>query len=310
MLLDAIVLTVVGAVAALLPFSAAYRSHLTRRLARQAGTPVPADQTHALEARMARRAWGVGGGVALAGLLLLGWALLGPGRGEDSTGSYLVLSAMFVFGAGGLAVVEILRPGPPVDGPRTARASAPGLADYLPALVRVLVPLFIALGMVVLLTALALSWSPWFDADTIRRSPLPLLAAAIPVLSLLSVLAVRAVLAAPQPARNEVDLFWQDLVRASTLSSVVFPPALVAVFALVVCGSVLDDAASVAAQAQGQVGPGWSLWLLVAGYVVPLLLAFGALAATLRWGGNEMQHTRSRLWGGRMVGTAAGAGGA
>jgi hypothetical protein len=299
MIFGAIALLLAGTLTALMPLLAAYRTHLTRRLTRQAGATVPQELVPTLEARMARRAWGGGGGVALAGLVLLVWALVRPGGVDAAGGLYVMLSLVFVFGAAGLAVVEILWPGQPIRGPRTARVSAPVLADYLPPVVRVLSWGFPVLGLLALLTALGLSWSPWFDAGTIWRSPIPFLATAIPFLALLSVLAVRAVLAAPQRARDEADLFWQDLLRASTLSALTSPPALVALFAMILCASVLDDAASVVAHAAGQVGPAWTLWLLVVGYVVPPMLTVVALVASSRTRVNEMDHTRHRLWDGR-----------
>lgn len=299
MLVDAVVLTLVGTVAVLLPMSRSYRSHLTHRLAQQAGAQVPADQVPALEARVTRRARGMGAGIVVAGLAVLVVALGWP----DARGSgYLLVSLMVTFGAAGLAAVEILRPGGVTAGPRWARSTAPTLSDYVPPLVRVLGRVLTGVGMVVLLLALALGRTRWFDADTVWRSPVPVLVVALPVLVLLSELAVRRVLDAPQPARDEAELYWQDAVRANTLSSLTVPPALVGLLALVVSGAVLDDAASAVAVATGQVGPTWTTWLLVTGYVLPFLVLVGALAATTLWGGTEMQRFRDRLWGGRPLG--------
>lgn len=152
-----------------------------------------------------------------------------------------------------------------------------------------------------------LSRSEWFDAATIMASPVPVLTAAIPVLAVLFGLAIRRVLDAPQPARDSAELYWQDAVRAQTLSSLVAPTPLVSLFALVMLGSVLDDAASAAAVAAGSVGPGWTAVLLVGGYLLPVVVVLLLLAVlTNLWGTSGMRHFRDRLWGGRPPGVAAG----
>ena len=204
-------------------------------------------------------------------------------------------------GAAGLTLADILWPGTPTEGPRTARATAPTIRDYLPPQLLLTGRIFVGLGLLALLVTLLLTRSEWFDAGTIWRSPVPLLAAAIPVLLLLSQLAIRRVLDAPQPARDETELYWQDAVRAQTLSSLAVATPFVGLFALVVCGSVLDDAASTAAVSVGQVGPAWSLWLLVAGYLLPFVLVLSTVFVTAAQRGNwsEMHHFRERLWDGQ-----------
>ena len=93
---------------------------------------------------------------------------------------------------------------------------------------------------------------------------------------------------------------WQDAVRAQTLSSLSVTAPLVSLLALIVCGGVLDNAASQVALATGQVGPWWSLSLLVAGYSIPFVLAVVALVVAASNASNgEMRQFRNRLWGGR-----------
>ncbi|WP_109471887.1 hypothetical protein [Ornithinimicrobium cavernae] len=300
MLNDAIVILVVGAAALLLPLSSAYRSRLRRKLTRQAEATVPPEQEAALETRVTRRARAMGAGILLAGVAALLLSGLWDGA-DQASGGFFVLSIMFVAGAAGLALADIWWPGTTTDGPRTARATSPTAEDYLPPQSRRAAHLFAWSGLVALTTTLLLSRSEWFDAATVLHSPVPLLAVAIPVLLLLSWLATRRVLAAPQPARDEAELYWQDAVRAQTLTSLSVAAPFVGLFALVICGSVLDDAASTAAVAAGQVGPAWSLWLLIAGYVLPFALVLGvaAVATTRNGQWNEMRHYRERLWGGQ-----------
>ncbi|NLG22729.1 MAG: hypothetical protein GX555_15020 [Actinomycetales bacterium] len=296
---DAIVILAVGVLAALLPLSGTYRSYLRRTLAAKAEATVPAEQEAALERRVTLGARAMGVGILVAGLLTLGLSQVWE-HADEVAGGFFQLSVMFVAGAAGLAVAAIWWPGTTAEGPRTARATSPTVEDYLPPLVLVLGRIFVALGLLALAATLLLTRSEWFDAGTIWRSPVPLLAAALPVLVVLSWLAVRRILDAPQPARDETELYWQDAIRAQTLSSLVVVTPCVGLFALVVCGSVLDDAASTAATAAGQVGPAWSLAVLIAGYLLPFALVVAALvvaAGSSRR--SEMRHFRERLWGGQ-----------
>lgn len=298
MLTDALVLILVGLLAVLLPFSQTYRSRLTVRLAAEAEASVSPEQEATLEARVARRAWGGGGGIVFAGLVVLLADRVWDGSGEMGGG--LILSVLVVFGAAGLAVVEIWRPGELTDGSRTARARAPGLDDYLSPRVRLVSGGITGAGLLTLAATLLLTRSEWFDTATILRSPVPVLAAAIPVLLLLTWLAVRRVLDAPQPARDESELYWQDAVRAQTISSMVLPAPLVSLLALIMCGSVLDDAASATAVASGQVGPAWTLAFLVIGYALPFVLVIvGLVVVSGPWWTTETRHFRERLWDGR-----------
>src|SRR5699024_1214156 len=290
MLVDALVLLALGMLAVLLSLSPAYRSHLARRIT--TGAHVPPSHLPAIEARMARRARAVGVGILLAGVVLAVAALLWPAGTEKPTGGYVVVSLAFVFGAAGLALVEIARPGHVGAGPRTARATAPTVGDYVAPETRTLSWAVAGTGFGVLLLALALGSTRWFDAGSLWRSPVPVLAVALPVLVVLSELAVRRVLDAPQPARDETELYWQDAVRASTLSSLTVPPALVGLLALVVTGAVLDDSASTAAVASGEVGPAWSLWLLVGGYVLPFALLIVVVPVALHRGGSTTERFR------------------
>lgn len=299
MLIDALVITAVGVVALLLPSVSAYRSHLGRRLARQAETRVPAEQVTALETRLARRARGLGVGILVGGVALLALSFVWEG-GDDSGGGFFLLSVMAVAGAAGLVTADILWPGELAEGPRTARANSPTLADYLPRWMRVLSWVVVGAGLLALATTLLLASSRWFSAETILRGPVPLLALGLPVLLLLTRWATRRILECPQPSRDETELYWQDAVRAQTLASLSVTTPFVSLLALIVCGSVLDNAASQVAVATGQVGPWWSTALLIAGYTIPFVLAIVALAVAASHASNgEMRQFRNRLWGGR-----------
>lgn len=299
MLADAVVLIVVGAVALLLPSYRPYRAYLRRRLVHKAGAQVPADQEAFLESRVAVRAQGGGMGIIVAGLCALLLSRTWAGA-EEASGALFVLALMFVAGAAGAVLAELLRPGDAAPGPRTARATSPTVEDYLPPRQRTMARVFVACGVLATVGTLLATATEWFDAGAVLRSPVPVLAVGIPVLALLSWLAARRVLDAPQPARDEAELYWQDAFRAETLSSLSLAAPLVSLLALVVGGSVLDDAASAAAVAAGQTGPAWSLALLIGGYLAPFVLVGVAVLVTSAGGSRtEMEHFRARLWGGR-----------
>lgn len=294
MLTDALVILALGAAGLLLPLSPAYRSTMTHQFRGSARLDVPAEQLAALERRLTRRSQGMAVGVLVAGVITLVLSQVWDGA-VDASGGLFVLAILFVSGAAGMVLADILMPGDPAEGPRTARAVAPGVADYLPPTTRLLSTLLVAIGSAAFAGTLLLGLSPWFDATTIMRSPVPVLAVTVPLLGLLTWLATRRLLDVPQPARDQRELYWQDIVRTRTLSSLHLVAPVVSMFGLVVSGSVLDDAASAVAEASGQIGPAWSLWLLIAGYLLPVVLVAGALALTAA-DRSEVEHVRSRLW--------------
>lgn len=308
MLVDAVVLLVVGAVAFLLPYFGRYRVLLRRTLVRKVGAQVPGDQEPALEARVAFRSRGAGMAIILAGLCALVLSRTWQGA-EEMSGGFFVLTLVFIGGTAGAALADVLRPGTVAPGPRTARASTPTLEDYLPPRLRMLGRILVGSGLVATLGALVLAATEPFDAGSVLHSPVPVLAVGIPLVVLLSWLATRRVLNAPQPARDEAELYWQDAIRAETLTSLSVAAPMVSLVALVVCGDVLDHAASVAAIAAGATGPAWSLAVLIAGYLLPVVLVLVGVAGLVASGarGRTEQHFRDRLWGGH-AGTGAARG--
>lgn len=305
MLFEAFWLVAAGVVALLLPRSTGYRQHLVRRTARQADAPVPATVRPLLEARVARQAYAGGVGIALAGASLQVLALAGVPR-EVLTDPVAVLSAMVIGATLCVAAVEIWWPGTPQAGPRAARVTSPGIRDYLPTVVAVSAWVVAGVGTVAILAALLLGQTRWFDWQVVWHSPMPALAVALPVVGVLCLLAVRRVLDAPQPARDESELYWQDVLRSSTLSSLLIPPALLSLWGMVVVGGTLDAAASSVAEQTGVVGPSWTLAFLVAGYAAPVVVLVLILLFMARVSGTtEIAHMRGRLWDGRAPQPAA-----
>ncbi|QFG68092.1 hypothetical protein [Ornithinimicrobium pratense] len=302
MLTDAIVLVGLGVVAILLPLSSGFRSWQVDDLARRVGARVRPGLRPVLEVKLTRRTRGVGVGILLGGLALLLLALLWPGEPPLDGGGWLVVSLVVVLGAGGTVVAELRHPGVPGEGPRAARARTPGFSDYVPRQAAGLTGGLVMGGVLALLGTLLLGGSQWFSAEVLWRSPVPVLVVALVVLTLLSWWAAHRVLDAPQPAADVTELYWQDALRANTLTGLLMPLVIVALLGLSVCGAALDEAATRVATEAGQVGPAWSMALLVAGYVLPFVIVVTLLGTSPWWARPQAgEHFRSRLWQGRSA---------
>lgn len=302
MVIDAFVLVGLGVAALVLPLSSGFRHWQVDDLAGRVGGRVRPQLRPALEAKLTRRTLCVGAALVLGGVVLLVVDLLWPGEPPLDDGGWLVISLLVVLGAAGTVVAELWRPGLPADGPRTARTGTPGFGDYVPRQAALLTGGLVVVGLIGLLGTLLLGGSRWFAAEVLWRSPVPVLAGALVVLTLLSWWAVRRVLDAPQPAVDETELYWQDALRAHTLTGLLTPLALVALLGIGICGVALDAAASQAAAEAGQVGPAWSLALLVAGYVVPVAVVVTVLATSPWWVRPRAgDRFRTRLWQGRSA---------
>lgn len=304
MLIDAMVLVGLGVVALVLPLSSGFRTWQVDDLARRVGARVRPGLRPVLETKLARRTRAVGVGILLGGVVLLLLTLLWPGEPPLDGGGWLVISGVLVLGAGGTVVAELRRPGVPGEGPRAARTHAPGFSDYVPRQAVRLTGGLVLVGLLTLLGTLLLGGSRWFSAEVLWRSPVPVLVVALVVLTLLTWWAARRVLDAPQPAADETELYWQDALRAHTLNGLLLPLALVALLGFSVCGAVLDDAASRVAAEAGQVGPAWTMALLVAGYAVPFAIIVTLLVTSPWWArpqARESERFATRLWQGRSA---------
>lgn len=297
----ATVLLIVGLVALVLPSVPAAHSMLVGHVERAVGAPPPPSWRAVLQRKLARRVRGAGAAWLLAGVLLaLAAAGAVPGMSNLERDGFLLFTLLVAFGAAGVVVADLARPEAPGDGPRAARASAPGLGDYVARPMQVLAGMAVVVAAVMGGAALLLGGSRWFEEETLWRSPLPVLAVALPVVVVLAGVAVRRILDAPQPARDEAELYWQDAFRAYTLESLVLAVAALGLLGMFATGAVLDGSASTAAEVSGEVGPAWTLALIILGYSLPVVLCLAALLTVpLFWRRSETPTFRTRLWGGR-----------
>ncbi len=298
MLIWAGFLVLLGLGTAVLSWSSKYRRYSVRSIARDVGDTVPDGNQAVLEERVARQTRAMALGVVTAGVVLLLAALFWKPDVDAVGGPFHLLALPVAFSAIALAIVEIWSPNA-VRGSatRTARTSVPVLKDYLPRFVIVLTWSLGIFSCVTLAGVLLLGQTRWFDEAVILDGPVPVLGGALTILAVLTVFAVRQILNAPQPARDERELYWQDAMRAATLFLLHAALAMVAILALVVVAETLDAAASAVAMTSGQVGPAWTGVVLVSAYVllpVMILVSVGLLIVTLSPG--QRGHFRRRLW--------------
>ena len=291
---------VLGLSAAVFSWSAKYRRYSVRRLAKDIGDTASDGNQAVLEARVGRQTLAMGLGVVAAGAVLLVAALFWQPDVDALGGPFHLLALPLAFSAVALAAVEIWWPSAGRgSGIRTARTSVPVLQDYLPRYVVVLTWSLGFLSWLTLAGVLLLGETKWFDERVILDGPVPVLGLALTILSVLTVFAVRQVLNAPQPARDERELYWQDAMRASTLFTLHSALAMVAILALVVVAETLDAAASAVSLASGQVGPAWTGIVLVLAYIllpVMVLVSVGIVISAVSDG--QRGHFRRRLWTG------------
>ncbi len=300
MLIWAGFLVLLGLCTAVLSWSSRYLRYCVRRLATNIGDTVPAGIQSLLEDRAARRARGVGLGVVAAGIAILAVVLVWGPDVVDADGLWAVVALTFTFGALGLAAVEIWWPVTVEDSAvRTARTSVPVLADYLSPSVMVLTWSLTVLSWLVLAGALVLGRTKWFDEAVILGGPVPIFGVGVTSLAILTVLAVRRVLNAPQPASDQRELFWQDALRASTLSSLYTALTVSSLLGLMLASYAVDDAASVVALSSGQVGPEWTGSILMIAYTLaPIYLVVNMGLTLSGQGRRDVRHFCRRLWTG------------
>lgn len=300
MLAESVLLLCFGVGATVLPALPAFRAASARTLTRKIGAQVPPGQRSAVEARTARRARGVGVGLVLGGVAVQAWYLVTGSALPPEYQGWVMVGLAWALGVAGLAVVEIWRPGARRERePRSARASVPRLTDYVPRYLIAMSWVFAAVAATAVLAAVALGRSRWFDAGTVLAGPVPAMGLVLALLAVLTHLAVGRVLDTPQPARDEAELYWQDGVRAVTLSMLHVPLAQVSTLVLFVVARTVDAAASDAARTVGEVGPQWVLAVLVVAHGLGLVMLVAFVLASLvnSWGpDSDRTRFRRRLW--------------
>ncbi len=282
----AVVLTLAGGALAAYHSSPAGRRSAAERYARAVDLDLGALRA-VVEQRLARRERAGALGAAAGA-----WVTVGLLATVALPSSWLAALAPIGFLAGAAVAYAAVAwrdsGGPLRDGPRIARATAPGHDDYVPrherwgAWVAAGVATALAVGLVVVDAVGALD---------LGRVPLGLAAvtAALPwVLAALDVAVARRLLDRPQVATSTHELAWDDALRARTLRDLVGVVITVAVVLPVMLLSVVADGLPGGWPDNPAVG-------VVMGLTAAILGAAGVMAL-VSLVLDPRRHVRSRLW--------------
>ncbi len=201
----------------------ATRRQIAHKEGRRVDLAVPPGLEEALGARLGRRAQvGALGGLAVVLVVTAVFAAIGFTDGDQTPLLVVVLGYFFghALGYGGVGWYESTRP-VPVSGARVARATEPTVDDYVAPVERR--GLWVGAGVAVLVCLLPVALDGAGDLDL---GPVPWGLVAGGVAALAGVvglveLASRAVLRQRQVATSQLELAWDDAVRARTLRDVV-----------------------------------------------------------------------------------------
>jgi hypothetical protein len=248
------------------------------------GLPIVSSPVSKLAFHMLTQRIGMEVGAALGVALAALWAII---VGRDTVGStwwpIILLSGLLIGAAAGNAVGACRVARRPVDphSRRVARSTVARLADHVPPLERR------AARVVALVPALLLIVVVVFRPGS---------AVALPAVAAASSLAVwaaaeagaRAVLRGRQPAGSDLELAWQDVMRAQAVRSILAVPAAVGAYA---------GAAVLAAFEPGQLDPrGLGGLLLVA--VSAVIVGAGIGLSVWTNSPRPYQHVLGQLWPG------------
>jgi hypothetical protein len=295
-------ITVVVSQAPLTASKAANRARELDKYARRMGVAVPAEIEHRVTARLLRRErlLTIGGLVGIA--VATGVSLLLPGGFDAPYVGVLVFAGAGVGGAAAAAVASSTSELFPLTGPRVARSTVPGHADYVPPLERLgsrLLPPLAILTIVTAAVALhvgALGEARFTPAYLWGSVGAWLAYAAVAGLVFAELLA-RRILRAGQPAATTTDLAWNDALRAQALRDLATAPIMFGFTSILVTfldvGSLSDYRGAGAPAA----AVGFGLLALIA--TVGCVLLVTDLVS------KPQQHYWRRLWADRSAGARA-----
>lgn len=266
------------------------RARAAHRLARKVNLELAAATESVVAARLGLRNR-VGGLVAAVGA----WVTIGvlaPASTADELGygPLFVVMGYFVghaIGYGAVAWYETRQPVP--AGPRLARASSPTHDDYVTRLER-----WGAWGAAGVATTIALAVTVTDRSGVLDLGPVPWgLVVATATLPWLAVLAdeylARRLLDRRQVAASQLELAWDDALRAQTLRDMVTVPIVAGLYLPIALLGQIGDSADGGWPANPIVG-------LTAGLLMFLFLG-GSILALVSIALRPEGHFRTRLWG-------------
>ncbi|WP_349899018.1 hypothetical protein [Parafrigoribacterium soli] len=168
-----------------------------------------------LSRRLSRSDWGILIGGLPGFAVLIGMQFSGTRYGGLST-TAVIASLVLAGGALGAAIACTTNIGPSApELPRVARATRPRMTDYLS-------PVWIVIGIVVAVTGIVVAILVLLGnaANASMRSLLTVIIAVAAVMLVASPVLAYRLLSSPQPANDDLQLAWDDALRAYGLRSV------------------------------------------------------------------------------------------
>ncbi|WP_199190145.1 hypothetical protein [Cryobacterium sp. N22] len=287
------------------PLSSSKPANRARELdayARRLGVAVPVDTAEGLIGQLIRRerALLTGGGTGIAIAVIT--ALLLPGGFNAGYVPVLIFAGLGVGSAIGAALASAVSAFTRLAGPRVARSSIPGYADYVPPLERWSGRVLPALALLAVLAAwIAFSVGALGDARLssayIWGSAGAWLAYASVAGLVVSEVLSRRILDRGQPSASATDLAWNDGLRSRALRDLHAVPIVLGFVSVLSTffdiGFQADYAGGVATAAAVAVG------------IPATLMAGGITLLILDLTSRPQQHYWRRLWADRATGTPA-----
>lgn len=283
-----VLIIIVGAILVLIP---AFRRYAVVQTGNSVGLAVPPHLEPALRRRFVGRLTasllGATLGLAVA-VVALQSGLVPSAESTDVAEFWLVFGGFFTGASVAVAIYALAAKPARPEGERYARSGAVDLRDYLAPVDRLGARGAVALGVVTLLAATAVS-AAGLTSSNAALSVGGLIVVAGVVALALSEFASRRILERPQPAGSPSELAWDDALRAQSLREIVTAPLCLGSWgALAVLFTLVD--------ATDAVGFGGivTFWVGAAGLAlvfIALLVAAGMSIAT-----KPQQHYLRRLW--------------
>jgi hypothetical protein len=283
-----VLLIIVGAVLMLIP---AFRRYAVVQTGTSVGLAVPEQLEPALRRRFVGRSLTSLVG-ALLGLVVAVASLqsgLVPSTESTDVGEFWIVFGGFFAGASVAAAIYALaaKPARP-EGARYARSGAVDLRDYLAPIDRLGARAAVALGVVTLIAATAVSAAGLTNSNAAVSVGGLIVVAGVVALAL-SEFASRRILDRPQPAGSPAELAWDDALRAQSLREIVTAPLSLGSWgALAVLFTLLD-----ATDAVGFGGIA-TFWVGAIGLAIVLIALFAAAGISIAT--KPQQHYLRRLW--------------
>lgn len=281
----------------------AHRVDAAHRFAREVDLALPpAVEPSVARLLGVRRQTGAVAGIVTSWLALLSWAGVAArwdlADEPGASGILVALVGVFVgeaIGHGLAAWRESVRPAP--AGPRVARASSPGLADYVADREIWLARGAASIAALITAAVAVLDRMVWTAPPGLPPAFLVTCGCVPALLVVVSELAGARLAAKRQVAATTLELAWDDARRSRTLRDMVGVPMMAAVWVAFVLGAAAGNQVAATSPEAGS-----RLTNVTHTVLILVLVAYGTIDMTR---GSPHRHFRRRLWSTPVPGDTA-----